>query len=260
MLAWLNESDRWRAAVTVVAHEGAGAFLMRTLAGDPPRRAGRRAGRRRGASCCCRSTRPARAGCRGSRACTSTTSRAPARASSTEGLSPAPAELSLEIGDHGEPDITLFTLWDPSLRAGLQAPARGAPDPPARALLRPRRRPGRSPCPADPALAPALSEFIAARPGAAGRRARGRSAGRAARRARARVRDGRALLRRGRRARRTSSWAASCTRSSAPACATRSSAGAPSSPTSRASARPCRRWRRSRPTTPSRRSWCARRA
>ena len=36
VLAWLEESDRWRAAVTVVAHEGKGAFLMRTLAGDPP--------------------------------------------------------------------------------------------------------------------------------------------------------------------------------------------------------------------------------
>ncbi len=36
VVAWLNESERWRAAVTVVAHEGAGAFLMRTLAGDPP--------------------------------------------------------------------------------------------------------------------------------------------------------------------------------------------------------------------------------
>ena len=36
VLKWLNESDRWRAAVTVIAHEGAGAFLMRSLAGDPP--------------------------------------------------------------------------------------------------------------------------------------------------------------------------------------------------------------------------------
>ena len=36
VIAWLDEADRWRAAVTVVPHEGAGAFLMRTLAGDPP--------------------------------------------------------------------------------------------------------------------------------------------------------------------------------------------------------------------------------
>ena len=35
--------------------------------------------------------------------------------------------------------------------------------------------------------------------------------------------------------------------------------GARSSPTSRASARPCRRWRRWRPTTRSRRWWSARR-
>ena len=46
--------------------------------------------------------------------------------------------------------------------------------------------------------------------------------------------------------------AASSRPSSGRACATRCARGAPSSPTSRAWARPSRRWRRSRPTTPSR--------
>ena len=46
VLAWLSESDRWRAVVTVVAHEGAGAFLLRTLVGRPARRARRRRPRR----------------------------------------------------------------------------------------------------------------------------------------------------------------------------------------------------------------------
>jgi SWI/SNF-related matrix-associated actin-dependent regulator 1 of chromatin subfamily A len=162
VLAWLNESDRWRAAVTVVAHEGAGAFLMRTVAGDPPAAlegalpagdgklllpfdspGGRRLPHLEGvhlddlARTCAREL--------------------------DAGLSPAPAELSLEIGDHGEPDITLFTLWD----AEHAQEFRRLPE--ARLVHRPGRYFGRDgswavAVPADPALAPRLSEFIAARP------------------------------------------------------------------------------------------------
>jgi SWI/SNF-related matrix-associated actin-dependent regulator of chromatin subfamily A-like protein 1 len=162
VLTWLNESDRWRAAVTVVAHEGAGAFLMRTVAGDPPAAlegalpagdgklllpfdspGGRRLPHLEGvhlddlARTCAREL--------------------------DAGLSPAPAELSLEIGDHGEPDITLFTLWD----AEHAQEFRRLPE--ARLVHRPGRYFGRDgswavAVPADPALAPRLAEFIAARP------------------------------------------------------------------------------------------------
>ena len=39
MLAWLSDSDRWRAICTVVARDGRGHFLVRTLQGDPAVRA-----------------------------------------------------------------------------------------------------------------------------------------------------------------------------------------------------------------------------
>src|SRR5512132_1733261 len=80
-----------------------------------------------------------------------------------EGHSPAPAELSLEIGDHGEPDVTLFTLWDPGYARDFRKLSE------ARLIHRPGRFFGRDGAwavavPGDPALAPALSEFIAERP------------------------------------------------------------------------------------------------
>src|SRR3954469_18283244 len=36
VLSWLTDSDRWRAAVSVTEHDGAGAFTLRTLSGDLP--------------------------------------------------------------------------------------------------------------------------------------------------------------------------------------------------------------------------------
>ena len=36
VVSWLNHSDRWRALVSVLVHEGEGAFVVRTLFGDPP--------------------------------------------------------------------------------------------------------------------------------------------------------------------------------------------------------------------------------
>ena len=162
VLAWLDESERWRAAVTVVAHEGAGAFLLRTLAGEVPPElegalpageakllvpfdtsAGQRLPRLEGvhlddlARACAREL--------------------------AEGRSPAPAELTLEIGDHGEPDVTLFTLWDP----GYARDFRKLPE--ARLIHRPGRFFGRDGAwavavPGDAAMAPALTQFIAERP------------------------------------------------------------------------------------------------
>ena len=79
------------------------------------------------------------------------------------GQSPAPAELGLEIGDHGEPDVTLFTLWDPE-------PAREFRRlPESRLVHRPGRFFGRDgswavAVPADPALALDLAGFVAERP------------------------------------------------------------------------------------------------
>ena len=37
VVAWLSDSDRWRALVSVAMRDGAGVFVMRTVSGDPPR-------------------------------------------------------------------------------------------------------------------------------------------------------------------------------------------------------------------------------
>ncbi len=36
VLAWLSDSERWRALGTVAARNGSGAFVLRTISGDPP--------------------------------------------------------------------------------------------------------------------------------------------------------------------------------------------------------------------------------
>jgi len=36
VLAWMSDSDRWRALVTVDVGDGPGAFVLRTLSGEPP--------------------------------------------------------------------------------------------------------------------------------------------------------------------------------------------------------------------------------
>jgi superfamily II DNA or RNA helicase len=162
VISWMSDSDRWRAAATVVAHEGAGAFLVRTLAGDPP---------------------PTIASARGAgEAKVLLPFDAPGarRLAHLEGLQlddlaracarqlelgeqPAPAELTLEVGDHGEPDITLFTVWDATHAHDFRTL------PEAHLVHRSGRFFGRDGAwavavPADAALAPHLAEFVEQRP------------------------------------------------------------------------------------------------
>jgi superfamily II DNA or RNA helicase len=162
VLAWLDEADRWRAAVTVVPHEGSGAFLMRTLGGDPPASLNGAIPAGEGKLLLPFGTPGARRLHRLEGVHLDDLARACARQLEA-GESPAPAELGLEIGEHGEPDVTLFTLWDP----GHAQEFRRLPE--ARLVHRPGRFFGRDGAwavavPADPALAPHLSEFVAARP------------------------------------------------------------------------------------------------
>ena len=143
VLAWLDESERWRAAVTVVAREGAGAFLMRTLAGDPPPAldgaipAGE-------AKLLVPFDSPAARRLPGLDGVHLDDLAAACARELAEGRSPAPAELSLEVGDHGEPDITLYTLWDPGYARDFRKLSE------ARLIHRPRStapsRPGRPSC------------------------------------------------------------------------------------------------------------------
>jgi SWI/SNF-related matrix-associated actin-dependent regulator 1 of chromatin subfamily A len=162
VLAWLDESDRWRALVSVGLYEGEGAFVMRSLSGDLPEELegaielapGRfifrftdpdanELPRVEGvelddlASYCMRELRA--------------------------GRQPAPAELALEVGEDSEPAVVLYTVWDP--RAGREFKTL----PEAHAVSRSGRFFGRDApwgvaVPADPALAKELSAFVAAHP------------------------------------------------------------------------------------------------
>ena len=162
VIAWMSDSDRWRAAATVVAHEGAGAFLVRTLAGEPP--AAFAAARAAGEG---KVLLPFDApGARGLARLEGLQLDDLARTCARQlelGEEPAPAELTLEVGDHGEPDITLFTVWD----ATHAHEFRHLPE--AHLVHRSGRFFGRDgswavAIPADAALAPHLAEFVEQRP------------------------------------------------------------------------------------------------
>ncbi len=160
VLDWLGESRRWRAVVTAHQDEhGRGAFLLRTLQGDPP-------------SSVLAATSPGEGHLE--------LRFSPENASFLEqldgvelddlarrclldlrsGRSPAPASLSMGIDDDGEPELTLVTLWNP-------APAhdfRRMPE--ARLFYRAGRVFNRHAVsgvavPGDPALAHHLADFVA---------------------------------------------------------------------------------------------------
>ena len=160
------------------------------------------------------------------------------------GLEPAPATLTL-VESYGEARFKLEVNWDPdTVGAFVELPAAEAH--------------GRT-LPIDPYLLEPLEHFIRVH-GDRRRRQRARRARPPARRARRGDRRGPPLARRRRRRARLRGPAR---RRAAPvparrASSTRSSRGGCSSPTSRAWARPSRRWPRSRRTTPTRRSSSAR--
>ena len=76
----------------------------------------------------------------------------------------AGAELTLEIGDDGEPELALYTRLGPRARARLQAPARGAPGAARTAASSTATARWGVAVPGDPALAPALAEFVGEHP------------------------------------------------------------------------------------------------
>lgn len=162
-LAWLDDSDRWRAIVSVVTYEGEGVFMVRTLSGDAP--TGLDWGRRVADD---RVVLPfdaqsARRLPRLEGAQLDDLARA-SIAAIEAGETPPGAELALEIGDSGEPELTVFTAWDPQ-------PGRDFKQLPE---SRPVHRNGRFfnrdaawgvAVPADPALATELAAFVDDHPG-----------------------------------------------------------------------------------------------
>src|SRR5680860_477176 len=115
VVAWLTDSDRWRALVSVVIHDGAGAFVVRTVSGDLPE-TGLEGGIATGddrlvfpfddeTAARLRELDGARIDDL-AKAC---------MRQLAAGRVPAPAELGVEIGEDGEPELALFTVWDPSV-------------------------------------------------------------------------------------------------------------------------------------------------
>jgi SWI/SNF-related matrix-associated actin-dependent regulator 1 of chromatin subfamily A len=163
VLAWLTDSGRWKALVTVVSRGGRGAFVLRTISGDPPAELAEAetAGEGRLLLPFDRESAEMLAvldgvqlddlalGCaRDLRA----------------GRDPAGAELTLEIGDDGEPALTLRTLWDPEpARAYKRLPE--AHPVPLHGRFFKRDGGWAVAVPGDPALAPAFAEFIREHPG-----------------------------------------------------------------------------------------------
>jgi superfamily II DNA or RNA helicase len=162
VLAWLSDSDRWRAVCTVVARDGNGHFLVRTLQGERPDEldAGTDAGDGRTlfpfgaenaallqqleglrmddlATTCARHLR--------------------------RGQTPPAAELSLQIGDDGEPHFTVFHIWDRGPATDFRELSEAQPvHRPGRFFL--RDAPWGVAVPADPALAPQLTDYLEAHP------------------------------------------------------------------------------------------------
>jgi SWI/SNF-related matrix-associated actin-dependent regulator of chromatin subfamily A-like protein 1 len=158
VLSWLSDSDRWRAICTVVARDGRGHFLVRTLQGDSPAELEDATGAGEGrvllpfaedsaelvqqleglrlddlARLCARELR--------------------------EGKQPPPAELSLQMGEDGEPHLTLFHVWDRTPATDFRELSEAQPvHRPGRFFL--RDAPWGVSVPADPALAPQLAEFV----------------------------------------------------------------------------------------------------
>ena len=163
VLAWLSDSDRWRALVSVVSREGAGAFVLRTLSGDAPPELD-------GAKVVARdrlvlpfTAESAQQLFELEGAELDDVARSCARALRS-GEEPPPAELTVEMGADGELEVALFTIWDP-------APARDfrrlpeAQQVPRSGRFFNRDAPWGVAVPADPALATDLASFVHERPG-----------------------------------------------------------------------------------------------
>jgi SWI/SNF-related matrix-associated actin-dependent regulator 1 of chromatin subfamily A len=163
VLAWLTDSERWRALVTVAARQGRGAFVLRTISGDPPAELERAESVGEGRLVLPFDADNAELVARLEGLQLDDLARSCAR-ELRAGREPAGAELTLEIGEDGEPALTVQTRWDPAPARDYKRLPEAHPVPvPGRYF---KRDGGWAVAvPGDPALAPAFAGFLAEHPG-----------------------------------------------------------------------------------------------
>ena len=159
VVAWLSDSDRWRALASITAHEGAGAFILRTISGEPPADLVRAdVGEGEGRLVIPFSAPGARRMAEVEGVQLDDLARAGARELELGGT-PAAAELTLEIGDDGEPEVALYSGWDPAPARDFRRLSEAHPVPRAGRFFLRDALWGVA-VPGDPALARQLASFV----------------------------------------------------------------------------------------------------
>jgi len=162
VLAWLSDSDRWRAVCTVVAREGRGHFLVRTLQGERPDELDRGTDAGDGRTLFAFSADNATLLRQLEGVRLDDLAAACARLLQLDETPPA-AEMTLQLGEDGEPHFTVFHTWDRAPAVAFRELSEAHPvHRPGRFFL--RDAPWGVAVPADAALAPQLTEFIAGHP------------------------------------------------------------------------------------------------
>ena len=162
VLAWLSDSDRWRAVCTVVAREGRGHFLVRTLQGERPDELDRGTDAGDGRTLFPFSADNATLLRQLEGVRLDDLAAACARLLQLDETPPA-AEMTLQLGEDGEPHFTVFHTWDRAPAVAFRELSEAHPvHRPGRFFL--RDAPWGVAVPADAALAPQLTEFITGHP------------------------------------------------------------------------------------------------
>ncbi|MET0615363.1 MAG: SNF2-related protein, partial [Thermoleophilaceae bacterium] len=158
VLAWLSDSDRWRAVCTVVAREGRGHFLVRTLQGDRPEELERGTDAGDGRTLFPFSAENATLVKELDGLRLDDLAAACARLLQL-GERPPAAEMTIQLGEDGEPHFTVFHIWDRAPVVAFRELSEAHPiHRPGRFFL--RDAPWGVAVPADAALAPRLTQFI----------------------------------------------------------------------------------------------------
>ena len=162
VVGWMTDSDRWRALVSVASHEGSGAFVMRTISGDAPDELEGALPLGQHGLVLPFSEENAEQLSQLEGVQLDDLART-ARRDLVRGRVPAPAEMTLGMSDEGEPELSVFAVWDAApVREFRRLPEAHTAERSGRFYSRDGE--WGAAVPADPALAPELSAFLEAHP------------------------------------------------------------------------------------------------